>query len=238
MQSAVALKRQAQAMPALQTNEAKVAATPAGNGWFRWVICGLLFLATTINYIDRQILGVLKSTLSEHFQWNEIAYSNLILAFQVAYAAGYALGGRFMDWVGVRLGYSVAVVLWSIAAMAHALAGSVPGFSAARFALRTERGRQFPGGDQDGDGMVPAPATRPGHRHLQLRQQCRRAARPGDGALDHGERSAGRRRFSSPAASGSSGLSCGWCCIATRRSIRGSVRPNWPSSTAIRPIRW
>lgn len=113
-------------------------------GWFRWVICGLLFLATTINYIDRQIIGVLKSTLSEHFHWNEVDFSNLILAFQVAYAAGYALGGRFMDWVGVRLGYSVAVVLWSLAAMAHAAAGSVAGFSAARFALGLSEGGNFP----------------------------------------------------------------------------------------------
>src|SRR5882724_7215535 len=83
---------------------------------FRWWVCALLFFATTINYIDRQIIGVLKPELSRDFGWNEIDYSNIVFWFQVAYAIGYAGGGWFMDRVGVRRGYALAVTLWSIAA--------------------------------------------------------------------------------------------------------------------------
>ncbi|MBP8258462.1 MAG: MFS transporter [Verrucomicrobia bacterium] len=113
-------------------------------GWFRWVICGLLFLATTVNYIDRQVVGVLKNTLIRDLHWNEIDYSNVVFAFQAAYAIGYALGGRVMDWIGVRLGYGLAVLFWSLAAMGHALARTVTGFSIARAALGLAEGGNFP----------------------------------------------------------------------------------------------
>lgn len=113
-------------------------------GWFRWVICGLLFLATTVNYIDRQVVGVLKNTLIRDLHWNEIDYSNVVFAFQAAYAIGYAVGGRAMDWIGVRLGYGLAVLFWSLAAMGHALARTVTGFSVARAALGLAEGGNFP----------------------------------------------------------------------------------------------
>src|SRR5215472_17528205 len=74
-------------------------------GYFRWVICGLLLLGTTKNYMDRQILGVLKVTLQHDFGWSEIDYGNLVSAFQIAYAAGMLLAGRLVDWLGTRLGY-------------------------------------------------------------------------------------------------------------------------------------
>src|SRR5580693_8216268 len=95
---------------------------------FRWWICGLLFFATTINYIDRQVIGVLKPTLSRDLGWSEQDYAAIVMAFQAAYAAGYLFSGRFMDVVGVRLGYVVSVGVWSLAAMAHALVSSVLGF--------------------------------------------------------------------------------------------------------------
>src|SRR5690242_3558496 len=121
--------------------ETQVRATPAvaapaervGN--YRWTICALLFFATTINYVDRQVIGILKPTLQEQLHWTEIDYSNIVFAFQSAYAIGLLMVGRIIDWLGVRKGFSLAVVVWSLAAMAHALVQSVLGFSVARFAL-------------------------------------------------------------------------------------------------------
>jgi ACS family hexuronate transporter-like MFS transporter len=108
------------------------------------VICALLFFATTINYIDRQVIGILKPVLEEQLGWSEIDYSNIVFAFQVAYAGGYLFAGRVMDRVGLRLGYSIAVFLWSLAAMGHAFARTVVGFSTARFALGVAEGGNFP----------------------------------------------------------------------------------------------
>jgi ACS family hexuronate transporter-like MFS transporter len=114
-------------------------------GWFRWVICGLLFLATTINYMDRQVIGILKPTLMSDLGWNEIDYSNVVFAFQAAYAFGYGGGGWFLDRVGTRFGYAVAVLVWSLAAMGHAFVRTVAGFSAARMVLGLAEGGNFPG---------------------------------------------------------------------------------------------
>jgi MFS transporter, ACS family, hexuronate transporter len=111
---------------------------------YRWVICGLLFFATTINYVDRQIIGLLKQTLQGQIGWNEIDYSNIIFAFQLAYAVGLLFAGRVMDRLGTRKGYSLSVLFWSLAAMAHALAQSVMGFGAARVALGLSESGNFP----------------------------------------------------------------------------------------------
>ncbi len=113
-------------------------------GYHRWTICALLFFATTINYIDRQVIGILKTTLTADLGWNEIDYSNIVLSFQLAYAIGLLMVGRMMDWLGTKKGFSIAVVFWSIAAMAHALARTVFGFSAARFALGLGEAGNFP----------------------------------------------------------------------------------------------
>ncbi|MGA2094255.1 MAG: MFS transporter, partial [Sedimentisphaerales bacterium] len=128
-------------------------------GWCRWGICALLFFATTLNYIDRQVIGILKPDLSKHFGWNEIDFSNIIFAFTIAYAIGYAGAGRLIDRLGVRLGYALAVLVWSLAAMAHALNWYIPagakfwvmtipasvlGFGAARFMLGLAEGGNFP----------------------------------------------------------------------------------------------
>jgi ACS family hexuronate transporter-like MFS transporter len=117
---------------------------PGPIGRYRWRICALLFFATTINYIDRQVISILKPTLMGELGWNEIDYSNIVLAFQAAYAMGYVGGGWFMDRVGVRLGYGAAVLVWSLAAMGHAFVRTVSGFSAARFALGVAEGGNFP----------------------------------------------------------------------------------------------
>ena len=119
-------------------------AESSGVGRYRWIICALLFFATTINYMDRQVIGLLKPTLQADLHWSEIDYGNIIFSFQLAYALGLVFVGRVMDWIGTRKGFSLAVFLWSIAAMAHAGARSVFGFSAARFALGLGESGSFP----------------------------------------------------------------------------------------------
>ena len=113
-------------------------------GYYRWTICALLFFSATINYIDRQVIGILKPTLAAEMNWSEIDYSDIVLSFQLAYAIGLLVVGRMMDWVGTKKGFSFAIVFWSLAAMAHALARTVFGFSAARFALGLGESGSFP----------------------------------------------------------------------------------------------
>ncbi|MGE5198165.1 MAG: MFS transporter [Rhodospirillaceae bacterium] len=132
-------------------------------GHYRWVICGLLFFAATVNYIDRQVIGILKPTLQQEFGWSEMDYADIVFAFQIAYAIGLVLAGRLMDRLGTRLGFTIAIVIWSVAAMAHAEAtwfgpgvaallgmfglaysASVAGFMAARFMLGLGEAGNFP----------------------------------------------------------------------------------------------
>ena len=98
---------------------------------YRWVICALLFFATTINYVDRAVLGVLAPTLVAEFGWSQQEYGVISASFTLAYAIGFLFAGWFIDRVGTRVGYSVYLTAWSIAAAAHALAKSVVGFSLA-----------------------------------------------------------------------------------------------------------
>ncbi len=110
----------------------------------RWYVCGLLFFATTINYVDRQVLGLLKPALEKELNWREADYGWIVFAFQLAYALTMPFAGRLIDWAGTRLGYAVAVVMWSAAAMAHALARGAMGFGIARFALGLSEAANFP----------------------------------------------------------------------------------------------
>ncbi len=118
--------------------------TTERRGHYRWVICALLFFATTINYIDRHVLGILAPSLKTELNWSEIDYSNVVFAFQLAYAIGLVGVGWLMDWIGTRKGFSLAIIFWSIAAMAHAVARSVGGFAAARFGLGLGEAGNFP----------------------------------------------------------------------------------------------
>jgi ACS family hexuronate transporter-like MFS transporter len=113
-------------------------------GSYRWTICALLFFATTINYIDRQILGLLAPVLQKEIGWNEIEYGYIVTAFQAAYAIGLALFGWFIDKYGTKIGYALSITGWSIAAMAHALATTVFGFGLARFGLGLSESGNFP----------------------------------------------------------------------------------------------
>src|SRR5277367_2282014 len=113
---------------------------------YRWVICALLFAATAINYVDRQIIGVLKPTLQSEFGWTESSYADLVFWFQAAYALGYLGFGRVIDKIGARLGYAFVVTFWTAAHIAHALVSSVGGFIAVRFALGLGESGNFPAG--------------------------------------------------------------------------------------------
>jgi len=110
----------------------------------RWTIVALLFFATTINYLDRQIIGLLKPTLSGQFHWTETDYSYIVMAFTASYALGLLVFGNFIDKIGTKLGYTVSLVIWSLAAMCHALARSTFGFGVARSALGIGEGGNFP----------------------------------------------------------------------------------------------
>jgi ACS family hexuronate transporter-like MFS transporter len=116
----------------------------ARRGHFRWVVCALLFFATTVNYIDRQVLGILAPDLQKTIGWSEVQYGYIVTAFQAAYALGLLVAGRLLDRVGTKLGYAAALIFWSLAAMAHALARTPFGFGAARFALGLGEAANFP----------------------------------------------------------------------------------------------
>lgn len=144
--------------------------TAGSIGYYRWMICALLFFAATINYIDRQVIGILKTTLVSEFGWNdERIYASIVFSFQLAYAIGLLLAGPVMDKLGTRRGLAMAVILWSLAAIAHGaadwfpglrlpslnldattgfsivlLSGAAAGFALARFALGLGEAGNFP----------------------------------------------------------------------------------------------
>jgi ACS family hexuronate transporter-like MFS transporter len=112
---------------------------------YRWTIVALLFVATTINYVDRQVLGILAPTLSRELHWSETAYGDVVSWFSLAYALGFLGAGRVIDRIGVKRGLGAAVLTWSLASMAHALVRTATGFSLARAALGVGESAIFPG---------------------------------------------------------------------------------------------
>lgn len=111
---------------------------------YRWTICGLLFFATTINYLDRSVISLLKPYLEKQFNWTESDYSWIVIAFQLSYAAGMLFVGRLIDKIGTKMGYALSILAWSLAAMGHALARSTMGFVFARAALGVSEAGNFP----------------------------------------------------------------------------------------------
>jgi len=113
-------------------------------GKYRWTICSLVFFATTINYLDRAVISLLKSTLTTEFKWNDGDYANIEIAFKVSYAIGMLGVGRLIDKLGTKLGYFLATLLWSIAAVCHAFVSSTFGFGVARSVLGITEAGNFP----------------------------------------------------------------------------------------------
>jgi ACS family hexuronate transporter-like MFS transporter len=131
----------------IKAYEEKVAARPATKmGRYRWLICLLLFAATTINYLDRQILGLLKPGLEKTFSWTETDYSRIVMAFTACYALGQLFYGRILDKIGTKIGYTISVTVWSIAAMLHATVSSTFGFGAIRAVLGLGESGNYPAG--------------------------------------------------------------------------------------------
>ena len=114
-------------------------------GRYRWAICALLFMVITINYVDRQVLGVLKPIIEEDMGWSEVDYGNIVTAFQASYGLGLLVVGRWLDRVGTRKGMAIAIGLWSVAACFHAAARSVLAFIVARVALGIAESAAYPG---------------------------------------------------------------------------------------------
>jgi ACS family hexuronate transporter-like MFS transporter len=117
---------------------------PTGRPRVRWIVCALVFAATTINYMDREVMGLLAPVLQTVLKWSEAQYGYIIMSFQIAYAIGYVTSGRILDAIGTRLGYAGAVLLWSIASCLHALVGTVVGFAVVRFLLGLGESGNFP----------------------------------------------------------------------------------------------
>jgi ACS family hexuronate transporter-like MFS transporter len=121
----------------------------------RWAICAMHFYATSVNYLDRQVLGILSVTLQHSIGWSDAQYGYIIAAFQVAYAIGIALSGRLIDRVGTRTGYAIVMGIWSVAAASHAFARSAFSFGVARF---------FLGSGESGTLLPPCKRRRSGFR--------------------------------------------------------------------------
>lgn len=113
---------------------------------YRWIVLGLIFLATCINYLDRQIIGLLKPLLEKEFDWTESDFARIVMAFTAAYAIGLLVSGAIIDRIGTKLGYLISIIVWSIAGMGHAIARTVSGFVLARIGLGLGEAGNFPAG--------------------------------------------------------------------------------------------
>ena len=116
----------------------------AATGRYRWTICAMMFFATTINYMDRQMLGLLAPLLQKDIGWTQVQYAETVMVFTVTYAIGLAVFGRIADKVAEKGVYGTAMAMWSVAAMLHAVASTVPGFSAVRGLLGFSEASNFP----------------------------------------------------------------------------------------------
>src|SRR3954452_21893065 len=111
---------------------------------YRWLVVALLFFATTINYLDRQVIGLLKPILEKEFAWTESDFAHIVMAFTAAYAVGLLSFGWLIDKIGTKLGYAITIIVWSIAGMLHALARSAFGFGLARVGLGLGEAGNYP----------------------------------------------------------------------------------------------
>ena len=136
------------------SNQAETPGTTVGR--YRWVICALLFAATAINYVDRQMIGLLKPQISSEFGWDENAYADVVFWFQAAYAIGYISFGSIVDRLGARVGYSVAFIIWTLGHTLCGFAGSTLQFAGARFVLGLGESGNFPAGIKAVSEWFPA----------------------------------------------------------------------------------
>ena len=145
--------------------------TPLGR--VRWTICAMLFVATSINYMDRQVIAILKPTLQHSIGLTDVNYGYIVDAFQSPMRLGLLASGRLVDKVGTRIGYMVIMGVWSLSAMGHARPTAC-GVRRCPSLPRARRIRQLSGGDQNRGRVVPAKRAFTGHRSFQLRIECGR----------------------------------------------------------------
>ena len=203
---------------------------------FRWVICALLFFAATINYIDRQVIGILKPTLQTEIGWTEIGYSWVVVSFQAAYAIGLLGIGRLIDRIGTRKGFSLSIIFWSVAAMGHALARTVFGFGIARFFLGLGKRETFrlpsklwPSGFRRKNAHSQPESSTPAQTSARLSHHSSCGRSRSDGA--------GARPSFLLARSGFSGFWRGSHFIDDRKNIRRSREPSSTTFRATQPMR-
>ena len=197
----------------------------------------MLFLATTILYIDRQILSLLKGMLDQELYWTDTQFGLVMAAFQATYGLGLLGFGWFVDRVGVKIGYGVTMGSSSAWALFHALAGSMGGFAVARAGLGLSESGNFPSAIKAVGAMVSTKGARPGDSDLQ----CRGVRRPGDGAGDHPVSSpssgVGGLTFLSWARLALCGRARGGFSTTGRNTKNDSLRGNWLTSRAM-PRTW
>jgi MFS family permease len=153
----------------LQDLKAATESSATTTGRYRWVVCGLLFFATTVNYMDRQILSLLKPILDNQLHWSNEQFGAVNSAFQGAYAVGGLIFGYLVDRLGTKVGYAVSIAGWSLAAMGHALVSSVSGFFIARMCLGISEAGNFPSSIKTvalWSGAFWSVERRPRHRRL------------------------------------------------------------------------
>src|SRR3569833_570475 len=114
------------------------------SGNYRWAICALILIDTTINYLDRSVISLLKSDLTKDFHWNDGDYANIEISFKIAYSIGLLFAGRLIDRLGTKMGYFFSTLLWSVSAVFHAFVNSTMGFCVVRFALGLSEAGNFP----------------------------------------------------------------------------------------------
>jgi len=193
----------------------------------RWIVCALLFAASTINYVDRQAMSVLKPHLQDALHWSESDYGWIVFAFQLAYALMFTFAGRAMDWLGTRIGYAISITWWSAAAAAHALARGALSFGAARFLLGAGEAGNFPAAIKAVTEWFP--------KKQRAFATGIFNAGPTIGAVlapPLPSPGVGGRLLSSPEPWDSSGSFSGFRSIACPAGIPGSRRPNSSSSKA------
>lgn len=131
-------------LPKPEENTSKLQNGVQAIGKYRWTICALVFFATTINYLDRQVISLVKEDLDKEFGWTNTDYANITVAFQLAYALAMFGVGRIIDKLGTKMGYALSLIMWSLAAIGHALVRSTAGFFVARAALGITESGNFP----------------------------------------------------------------------------------------------
>ena len=135
-------------------------------GNYRWVICSLIFFATTVNYLDRAVISLLKSDLTKEFKWDDGDYANIEIAFKVAYSIGLLFAGRLIDKLGTKMGYFFSTLLWSISAVFHAFVNSTFGFGVVRSALGLSEAGNFPSAIKTVAEWFPKKGQGTGDRHI------------------------------------------------------------------------